>query len=144
MKEQSPTVQLSAVIKPIAEIVIPAQLGWTVVSPEFDEDEENSECRLLWKAPVVAWFVGLYRRGADETTFVDVVPVTVNGSISETQEYALQFRSRPLFFTVFEAFASEAELLAYFNRQRAMTRATSLTKSRRQPGTGKAAPARSA
>ncbi len=123
--------QLNEPIKPISEIVIPAQLGWAVVTPEFDD-----ECR-LWRTPVVAWLVGLYRRSTDEMTFVDVVPVTVNGNVSETQEYALQFRDRQLFFTVFEAFASETELLAYFNRQRAMMRATSLTKSR-QPETGKA------
>jgi len=109
--------QLNATIKPIDEIVVPAQLGWAVVSPD-DGEEENSECRSLWRAPVIAWLVQLYRRETDETTFVDVVPVTVNGNVFETQDYALQYRDRPPFFTIHEEFADERELLAYFNRQR--------------------------
>jgi len=46
-----------------------------------------------------------------------VIPVTVNGDV-EMQEYAIQYRDRPPFFTIHEEFADERELLAYFNRQR--------------------------
>jgi hypothetical protein len=70
-----------------------------------------------------------------------VIPVTVNGDV-EMQEYAIQYRGRPPFFTVFEEFDDEAALLAHFNQQRrVITRTTSLTKTR-QPGPGKATPAR--
>ena len=73
----------------------------------------------------------LFRRSVDETTFVGVTPVTANGDVSDMQEYALQYGDRPPFFTVFEDFADEQELLAYFNQQRrAMLQATSLAKSR--------------
>ncbi len=113
--------QLSELVKPIDEIVVPAQLGWTVVSPE-DDGEETSEGCSLWRAPVIAWLVQLYHRSTDETTFVDVVPVTVNGALSETQDFALQYRDRPPFFTISEEFPTEAALLAHFNRQRAMRR----------------------
>ena len=141
MKERSPTVQLSAVIKPIDEIIISAQLGWAIVSPEFDDDETNSECRSLWRAPVIAWLVQLYRRSTDETTFVDVVPVTVNGNLGDTQDFALQYRDRGPFFTISEEFEDEAALLVHFSHNRAMMRVMSQTKSR-QPGTSKATPTR--
>ena len=128
--------QLNELLKPVDEIVVPAQLGWTIVSPEYDEDEK---CRSLWRAPIIAWVVRLFRRSTDETTFVDVIPVTVNGDV-EMQEYAIQYRDRPPFFTAFEEFDDEAALLAHFDQQsRLMARPASLTKSR-QPGTGKAAP----
>ncbi|MGD0332447.1 MAG: hypothetical protein ABSA90_04230 [Xanthobacteraceae bacterium] len=109
------------VIKPIDEIVVPAQLGWTVVSPDYD-DEKNSDCGSLWRAPVIAWLVQLFRRETDETTFVDVVPITPNGNLSETQDFALQYRDRPPFFTISEEFADEAALRAHFNHHRAMRR----------------------
>ncbi len=130
--------QLNELVTPIDEIVVPAQLGWTVVSPDYED--ENSECR-LWKAPVIAWLVQLYRRSTDETTFCDVTPVTPNGNLSDAQDFALQYRGRAPFFTISEEFADEAALLAHFNHHRAMRRMFSTNKIT-QPGTGKTAPAR--
>ena len=118
--------QLNEPVKPIDEIVVPAQIGWTVVSPDYD-DEENSECWSLWRAPVIAWFVRLYRRSTDETTFCDVTPVTPNGNLSDTQDFALQYHRGP-FFTISEEFADEAALRVHFNHQGAMRRVFSTNK----------------
>ena len=122
-----PEVQMSGAIKPIAELVVPAT-GWSIAGPIEDE---NSNCETLWRAPLVAFLIQTFRRSIDETTFVGVTPVTANGDVSDMQEYAVQYGDRPPFFTVFEDFADEQELLAYFNQQRrAMMQATSLAKSR--------------
>ncbi len=117
---------MSAIV-PVAELVVPAT-GWSIVGPIEDE---NSNCETLWRAPLVAFLIQTFRRSVDETTFVGVTPVTANGDVSDVQEYALTYGDRPPFFTVFEDFADERELLAYFNQQRrAMLQATSLAKSR--------------
>lgn len=115
------------VIKPVAELVVPAT-GWSIVG---SIEEENSDCETLWRAPLVAFLIQTFRRSVDETTFVGVTPVTANGDVSDVQEYALTYGDRPPFFTVFEDFADERELLAYFNEQRrAMRQATAAAKSR--------------
>lgn len=129
---------MSNTIKPVDEIIVSAH-GWTIVSLA-DAEEDSSDCQSLWRTPVIAWLVQLYRRSTDESTFVDVVPVSVNGGLFETQDYALQYRDRPPFITTSEEFENQAALLVHFNHRRAMRRATS-SKSR-QPETGKAAPAR--
>lgn len=46
--------QLNDPVKPVSEIVVGAQLGWSVVSPEFDE---NEKCQSLWRAPIIAWLI---------------------------------------------------------------------------------------
>ncbi len=115
------------VIKPVAELVVPAT-GWSIVG---SIEEENSDCETLWRAPLVAFLIQTFRRSVDETTFVSVTPVTTNGDVSDMQQYALEYGGRPPFFTVFEDFPNEQELLAYFNQQRrTMLQATSLAKSR--------------
>ncbi|MGD0334056.1 MAG: hypothetical protein ABSA90_12515 [Xanthobacteraceae bacterium] len=130
--------QLSEPITPIEEIVIPALPGWTLVSPQFDEDEKNAECRSLWRAPIIAWLIQLFRRSADQTTFCDVTPVTPNGNLSDTQDFALQYRDRGPFFTISEEFADEAALLAHFDHHRAMRRIFSTNKIARPAEKSKA------
>jgi hypothetical protein len=105
---------MSTTAKPLGETVIPAQPGWVVVTSLCDEAGNSKG---LYRIPIIAWLVQLYRQPTDET-FADVTPVTVTGSIDDVQDIALQYSDEPRFFTVHEEFTDEARLLAYFGKSR--------------------------
>jgi hypothetical protein len=103
---------MSDIAKPLGEAVIPAQPGWVVVTLICDEaGNSKGLCRI----PVIAWLVQLYRRPTDET-FARCDPITVDGSLDDVQDIALQYGDQPQFFTVHEEFTDEATLLAYFEK----------------------------
>jgi hypothetical protein len=101
---------------PFTETVIPAQPGWVVVTLPFD-DTGKSKCS-LYRQPVVAWIVQLYRNVHRET-FADAIPVTVSGTLDDS-DYALQHGEKKRFFTVHEEFTDEATLSAHLKRNRSL------------------------
>jgi hypothetical protein len=106
---------MSGIPKPFDQQVIPAEPSWAVVVPVWDQTGHSIA---LFRIPVIAWLVDLYRRSTDETTFVGVTPLTVQGDISDVQDYALQHGDRPPFYTAHEDFDDEGALSAYFIRSR--------------------------
>ena len=108
---------MSDLPKPVNEVVIGAEPGWTVVAPI--QDEAGKSPATLWRTPVIAWLLQLFHRSTDETTFVAVTPITVNGDVQDVQDYALQRGDEPSFYTVHEEFTDEAALLAHFSARAA-------------------------
>jgi hypothetical protein len=102
------------VIKPVDEKIVPAERGWMVVRPSYDG--KNSMAAELYREPVIAWLVQIFRRPKGET-FVDVIPITAGGSV-ESEDYALQCADLPRFLTIHEKFNDEGALLAHFNKNR--------------------------
>ena len=102
--------------EPVAEIITPAPQEWFVVVPSYDE--AGNPDGGLYRIEVIAWLVQLYRRRTDDATFVAVSPVTVQGSIDDVEDYALQRGDRPPFYTVHQDFDDEAALLAYFKKSK--------------------------
>lgn len=103
---------MSDPILPFSEVVIPAELGWsllTYVDPPILGV-------VLDRVLVIAWLVQLYHIVPDET-FVHVYPLTVNGSLEfEIGDYALQFGDQSKFYTFGAEFFEEESLIAYLKK----------------------------
>ncbi len=91
---------------PVTHSVVPAQFGWTVVTPEFDENK-------LFRTPVIGWLMEVYQLGDGAESYVTTIPVTCTGSVEDVAYYALQFGEGP-FFTHFGSYEDEPEIWAYF------------------------------
>ena len=118
---------MSSLAKVINHSVIPAPLGWRVVVPVYSgENDQGVELR---RTPVIAFLIPLCcrRRGTEEgEAFADViVPIIPTGSV--VGEFALQFGDRPPFYTIHDAFANDAALIAYFDNQRRVGRGVGST-----------------
>jgi hypothetical protein len=87
---------------------IPAQPGWTVVTPD-DVDG-------LYRVPVIAWHVDVYERQAElGGSYTSVTAITTSGSVDDVV-HALQFGDGA-FSTVFADYEGEAAVLSYFREE---------------------------
>jgi hypothetical protein len=88
--------------------IVPAEAGWRVVYPVFEDDV----ARALSFEPVIAWQV-VSNHGADVEFFSIAEPITASGTCG-SGDWALRDPDGNLSSPMVEDYASETELLASF------------------------------